>query len=86
LGKNRGMSVTALEILHGVLDNAEMAEHPFFYFRDPAYVAAHPGFREESPTLREKLVQLKHDIRRSGSPLRQAFATPKQLGDGCCAI
>ena len=31
-------SVTELEILHGVLNNPAMADHAFFYFRDPAYV------------------------------------------------
>ena len=30
-------SVTELEILHGVLNNPEMAGRAFFYFRDPAY-------------------------------------------------
>ncbi len=34
----KGKSVTELEILHGVLNNPEMAGHAFFYFRDPAYV------------------------------------------------
>lgn len=29
-------SVTELEILHGMLNNPEMADHAFFYFRDPA--------------------------------------------------
>ena len=33
-----GKSVTELEILHGVLNNPDMAEHTFFYLRDPAYV------------------------------------------------
>jgi tetratricopeptide (TPR) repeat protein len=32
-------SVTELEILHGVLNNPKMADHAFFYFRDPAYAA-----------------------------------------------
>jgi hypothetical protein len=31
-------SVTELEILHGVLNNPEMAEHAFFHFRDPRYL------------------------------------------------
>ncbi len=35
-------SVTELEILHGVLRNPEMAEHAFFYLRDPAYVLSLP--------------------------------------------
>ena len=29
-----GKSVTEMEILHGVLDNPNMADHSFFYFRD----------------------------------------------------
>jgi tetratricopeptide (TPR) repeat protein len=74
-------SVTALEILHGVLLDPEMAEHAFFYFRDPAYAAAHSGFTEEDPALREKLAALKDDIRRSGFPVKEPFATPKQLGE-----
>jgi hypothetical protein len=59
-------SVTALEILHGVLRNPEMDKHAFFYFRDPAFAAVHPGFTEEDPPLRERLAKLKDDIRRSG--------------------
>ena len=31
-------SITELEILHGVLNNPDMASHAFFYFRDPAYI------------------------------------------------
>src|SRR6266851_51860 len=33
-------SLTEMEILHGVLRNPAMAEHAFFYFRDPAYLPA----------------------------------------------
>jgi tetratricopeptide (TPR) repeat protein len=32
-----GKSVTELEILHGVLNDPQMATHAFFYFRDPAH-------------------------------------------------
>jgi len=40
-------SVTELEILHGVLNNPDMTEHAFFYFRDPAYLKRlPPGSRE----------------------------------------
>jgi nephrocystin-3 len=81
LVQHRGKSVTALEILHGVLQNPEMEKHAFFYFRDPAYAGAHSGFTEENPALREKLVALKDDIRRSGFPVKEPFATPKQLGE-----
>ena len=74
-------SVTALEILHGVLRNPEMAKHAFFYFRDPSYAAAHRGFTEENLAQREQLATLKDDIRHSGLPIKEPFATPKQLGE-----
>ncbi len=35
-------SVTELEILHGVLNNPDMANHAYFYLRDPAYVTTLP--------------------------------------------
>ena len=38
LNKYKGKSVTELEILHGVLRNPKMADHAFFYFRDPKYL------------------------------------------------
>jgi tetratricopeptide (TPR) repeat protein len=40
LSEAAGRSVTELEILHGVLNDPAMAEHAFFYLRDPAYVEA----------------------------------------------
>jgi hypothetical protein len=48
-------SITELEILHGVLNNPGMAEHAFFYFRDPAYIDTLPPqqrsrFQEEPAT------------------------------------
>ena len=41
-----GASVTELEILHGVLNDREMAGRAFFYFRDPDWSEAQsePGF------------------------------------------
>ena len=74
-------SVTALEIFHGVLRNPEMDKHAFFYFRDPSYAATRPGFTEEDPALRERLAKLKDEIRRSGFPAKEPFASPKQLGE-----
>lgn len=38
----RDRSVTELEILHGVLNDPDMAAHAFFYFRDPAYIESLP--------------------------------------------
>ena len=81
LAKHRGKSVTALEILHGVFENPAMEKHAFFYFRDPAFAAAHPGFTEEAPVLREKLAKLKDDIRHSGHPVSEPFDSPKKLGE-----
>ncbi|MCU1368803.1 MAG: tetratricopeptide repeat domain containing protein, partial [Ilumatobacteraceae bacterium] len=37
-----GTSVTEMEILHGVLNDPQAAEHAFFYTRDPAWVDARP--------------------------------------------
>jgi hypothetical protein len=81
LTKYRKESVTALEILHGVLLNREMAGHAFFYFRDPAYAASRAGFTEGDRARRERLAALKEDIRKSGFPVAENFATPKQLGE-----
>ncbi|HEY5177275.1 MAG TPA: DUF4062 domain-containing protein [Terriglobales bacterium] len=49
-------SVTALEILHGVLRNPKMAKHAFYYFRYPAYAAARKGFTDENAALHERIV------------------------------
>jgi len=42
LAEHAGRSVTELEILHGVLNNPAMAEHTFFYLRNPAYTKGKP--------------------------------------------
>ena len=54
LAEHAGRSVTELEILHGVLNDRAMADHSFFYLRDPAYVEGKPPeqFRE-TPTADE---------------------------------
>jgi Domain of unknown function (DUF4062) len=46
LSEHLEQSVTELEILHGVLNDPAMADHAFFYFRDPAYSGDRPGYRE----------------------------------------
>ena len=81
LNEHRKQSVTALEILHGVLLNPKMAEHAFFYFRDPRYAAEREGFTEEDDVRRERLAVLKDDIRKSSFPVAENFSTPKQLGE-----
>lgn len=37
-----GHSITEMEILHGVLNNPDLADHAFFYFRNPDYVHSLP--------------------------------------------
>ena len=56
LGKT-GKSVTELEILHGVLNNPDMAEHAFFYFRDPAYIKSIPSEKERTSPQRTQRTQ-----------------------------
>ncbi len=51
LAEHRDHSVTELEILHGVLNNPRMADHAFFYFREPGFIESVPvaqqsAFRE----------------------------------------
>ncbi len=38
LAEHLDRSITELEILHGVLNNPEMAENAYFYFRDPNFI------------------------------------------------
>ena len=82
-----GASVTELEILHGVLNNPEMAGRAFFYFRDPAYSdakasAGEGGWRSDDTQEREKLEQLKQKIRNSGFPVvEKGLATPQAIAD-----
>jgi hypothetical protein len=60
----RDKSVTELEILHGVLNNPDMAERAFFYFRDPAYSAERgANFHSENATDADKQAVLKTLIR-----------------------
>jgi hypothetical protein len=78
-------SVTELEILHGVLNNPDMAEHAFFYFRDPQYLQNLPedadpsDFTSEDEASRTKLNNIKERIRKSGFPFRENYANLKAL-------
>jgi nephrocystin-3 len=79
-------SVTELEILHGVLNNPEMAEHAFFYFRGPTSTARIKpekklNFVCEDKINSNKLKILKNRIRQSGFPVRENYADPKALGE-----
>ncbi len=79
-------SVTELEILHGVLRNPAMANHAYFYFRDPAYASSLPepergDFLSESAEAAMKLKQLKELIGQSRLPVRANYPDPKALGE-----
>ncbi|MCX6054382.1 MAG: DUF4062 domain-containing protein [Chloroflexi bacterium] len=79
-------SITELEILHGVLNNPEMAQHAFFYFRDPKFVKTLPVeqrrdyFEPEDSHSKQKLADLKERIRQSGFPVRENYGDPREFG------
>ncbi|HGE73204.1 TPA: DUF4062 domain-containing protein, partial [Candidatus Poribacteria bacterium] len=78
-------SVTELEIIHGVLKDPKMADHAFFYFRDPAYINSLPKnlqkeFQESEEGKKQKLLELKKKIRDSGLPVRENYSNPQELG------
>jgi tetratricopeptide (TPR) repeat protein len=84
----QGLSVTEMEILHGVLDNPGMTEHCFFYLRDPELTGtlaeaqhARTDFTESQAAARDKLERLKTRIRASGLPVREGYAHLEQLGE-----
>jgi hypothetical protein len=81
LNQHRKQSVTAVEILHGVLRNPRMAEHACFYFSRSALCRSRAGFTEEDLGRRDQLAALKEDIRKSGFPVAENFSTPQQLGE-----
>jgi tetratricopeptide (TPR) repeat protein len=83
LAEHAGRSVTELEILHGVLNDPDMAGHAFFYLRDPAYVEGKPAeqFRESEPGPKDLLTDLKRRICASRLPVRENYPDPRTLGE-----
>ena len=80
----RGKSVTELEILHGVLNNPDMAGRAFFYFRDPAWAQDRgPDFVSDTAADAEKQAALKTLIRTAcqatSIPLRDNYPAPTDL-------
>ena len=66
---DKGHSLTAMEIYHGVLRDPIMSVRAFFYFRDPAFLSDVPessrsDFLPESDEAAEKLRVLKDEIRK----------------------
>ena len=83
-----GLSITEMEILHGVLDNPEMTEHCFFYLRDKALshsladsLCAPQDYFETDQRLQAKLDDLKHQVRNSGLPVRDNYASIEALAE-----
>ncbi len=69
-----GASVTELEIVHGVLNDAAAAVRALFFFRDPSYVRRLPpaqmsDFVETDAAARRRLDHLKKRIRASGAAI-----------------
>jgi len=85
--KDSKVSVTELEILHGVLNNKEIAKQAFFYFRDPNYVSKFSGeelknFVDENNTeSKAKISELKDRIRKSGLPVHENYKKLEELGN-----
>ena len=84
LGSHHGKSVTELEILHGVLNNPDMAGRAFFYFRDPAYAKARGAdFHAEGAEAAQKQSLLKNSIRTASKakhiPLQENYPDPSEL-------
>ena len=76
-------SVTELEILHGVLNDKEMAGRAFFYFRDPRWsrYPDAPGYVCDTSEEEVKLNALKDRIRASGFPVAEDLPDPKAIVD-----
>jgi Domain of unknown function (DUF4062)/NACHT domain len=71
-------SLTALEIIHGVLRNQELAKRSFFYFRDPQFISKMPenlrgDFIDENSDAAQKLAALKDQIRSSNRPAMENY-------------
>jgi tetratricopeptide (TPR) repeat protein len=64
----KGHSITALEIYHGVLNKKEMKPRAFFYYRNPGFIEDVPQQKQqevkaESDISAKKLIHLKEDIK-----------------------
>ena len=71
-------SLTALEIIHGVLQKPERAKRGFFYFRDPSFISdipskLKPDYKVEDAASAEKLSILKEKILCSGRPVMKNY-------------
>ena len=77
-----GKSVTELEMLHGVLNNPDMAGRAYFYFRDAKYSNSKGGdYEVESPEHAAKLEDLRERIRASKFPVVENYPDPEALAE-----
>ena len=77
-----GKSVTELEMLHGVLNNPQMKDRAFFYFRNSEYSQSKGGpYLSEGPDYSVKLEALKDRIRTSGFPVVENYPNPEALAE-----
>jgi len=76
LEEHRDRSVTEMEIVHGVLNDPEMTDHAFFYFRDPALSSS----AKESQSNQDKQTALKNRINQSGFPVRENYPDAESVG------
>jgi nephrocystin-3 len=77
-----GTSVTELEILHGVLNNPQMAGRALFYFRDSAWSYRQgDAYASESPEEKARVSTLKDRIRKSGFPVVEDYPDPEALAE-----
>lgn len=84
-------SVTEMEIVHGVLNNTQMENHAYFYFRNRDYVNHLPegevveDYIDQTENEKQKLRALKNKIRekqRSGYvALTENYNNPSDLGE-----
>ena len=73
-----GHSITALEIIHGVLRDPRLGRRAYFYFRDPGLVDRVPPGRRadyaaEDAVSGAKVLALKERIRASGRPILEGY-------------
>lgn len=82
LKNHQETSITELEILHGVLNDPEMAKQAFFYFRDPKYVERLPAEERvsmvEGPTPEELEALGLEEAERRAEARRQKLAALKE--------
>lgn len=81
-----GKSVTEIEIMHGVLNDPDVAPYSFFYFRAPAYaISGGRDFLPDDSKTAERQSALKEGIRFACAArkitVREDYAHPRELAE-----